>query len=171
VTTKVYDIVERYRDLGGNLLFLSANNFFWRARREGRRLVKDRLWRELGRPEAALVGVQYVGSDNGQRQGSYVVAADAETWLLAGTGLGGGASFGRYGIEIDARAAASPPETQVVARIADLMGPGRSAEMSYYETTAGARVFAAGVLNFAASIDAPEVSRLVDNVWARLAEP
>ena len=49
------------------------------------------------------------------------------------------------------------------------MGPGRSAEMTYYETDAGAKVFAAGVLNFAASIDDPQVSRLVDNVWARLA--
>ena len=31
VTTHEYDTVERYRDLGGNLIFLSANNFFWRV--------------------------------------------------------------------------------------------------------------------------------------------
>ena len=31
------DVVQRYRDLGGNLAFLSANNFFWRVdRRTGR---------------------------------------------------------------------------------------------------------------------------------------
>jgi hypothetical protein len=40
--------------------------------------------------------------------------------------------------------------------------------MTYYETAAGARVFAAGALNFAASITDPTVSRLVDNIWARL---
>jgi hypothetical protein len=40
--------------------------------------------------------------------------------------------------------------------------------MTYYEGPAGARVFAAGVLNFAASITDPSVSRLVDNVWSRL---
>jgi hypothetical protein len=40
--------------------------------------------------------------------------------------------------------------------------------MTYYETPAGARVFAAGTLNFAASITDPAVSRLVENVWARL---
>ena len=47
------------------------------------------------------------------------------------------------------------------------MGPGRSAEMTYYETPAGAKVFAAGALNFAASIGEPVVARLVENLWAR----
>ena len=42
------------------------------------------------------------------------------------------------------------------------------AEMTYYDTSSGARVFAAGVVNFAASITDPAVSRLVDNVWSRL---
>jgi hypothetical protein len=41
--------------------------------------------------------------------------------------------------------------------------------MTYYETGSGARVFAAGAVNFAASINNPAVSRLVDNVWSRLA--
>ena len=40
--------------------------------------------------------------------------------------------------------------------------------MTYYETGSGARVFAAGALNFTASITDPAVSRLVDNVWSRL---
>src|SRR4051794_31872969 len=30
VTTHEYDVIEEYRDLGGNLMFLSANAFFWR---------------------------------------------------------------------------------------------------------------------------------------------
>ena len=41
--------------------------------------------------------------------------------------------------------------------------------MTYYESASGARVFAAGTLDFTASINEPPVSRLVDNVWARLA--
>jgi hypothetical protein len=169
VTERALDIVERYRALGGNLLFLSANNFFCRVRREGRRLVRERLWRELGRPESSLVGVQYVASDYGQRQGPFTVTgADRAPWVFAGTGLANGSAFGRYGIELDARTEASPPGTMLLAEIRDLMGPGRSAEMTYYETPAGARVFAAGVLNFAASIDDPQVSRLVDNVWTEL---
>ena len=43
--------------------------------------------------------------------------------------------------------------------------------MTYYETPSGAKVFAAGALNFAASIDQPAVARLLDNVWARLSRP
>jgi hypothetical protein len=170
VTQRAFDVVERYRALGGNLLFLSANNFFCRVRREGRTLVREQLWRDLGRPESALVGVQYVASDYGQQQGPYVVTgAEQAPWVFEGTGLANGSAFGRYGIELDARTAASPAGTVLLAEIRDLMGPQRSAEMTYYETAAGAKVFAAGVLNFAASIDDPQVSRLVDNVWARLA--
>ena len=169
VTDRGYDVVERYRDLGGNLMFLSANNLVRRVRREGGRLVLGGLWRELGRPESAVVGVQYVGSDQGQRQGPFTVTgAEAVPWLFEGTGLRNGSTFGRYGIEIDQRTAASPGGTIQVAAIPDLMGPGRSAEMTYYETAAGAKVFAAGALNVAASIDQPEVSRLVENLWTRL---
>jgi hypothetical protein len=118
------------------------------------------------------VGVQYVGSDHGQRQSGYIVTgAAALPWAFEGTGLGDGDVFGRYGIEIDARTAASPAGIQLLAHIPDLLGPGRSAEMTYYETPAGAKVFAAGSLNFGASLGRPEVDRLLSNVWSRLAVP
>jgi hypothetical protein len=172
VTEHSYDVVQRFRDLGGNLMFLAANNFFWKVRRDGQLLTRVRLWRQLGRPEAALVGVQYAASDYGARQGGYVVRAAATApWAFAGTGLSDGDTFGEYGIEIDARSAASPPGTLLLASIPDLMGPGRSAEMTYYETPRGAKVFAAGALNFTASIGEPAVSQLVENVWARLSRP
>ncbi len=172
VTEHAYDVVERYRDLGGSLMFLAANNFFWKVRRDGQRLTRVRRWRTLGRPEAGLAGVQYVASDYGARQGGYVVRGAATApWAFGGTGLRDGDRFGRYGIEIDARAGSSPPGTQLLASIPDLMGPGRTAEMTYYETPAGAKVFAAGALNFAASVGDPAVSRLVENVWARLSRP
>ena len=57
----------------------------------------------------------------------------------------------------------------MLARVPDLFGPGRSAEMTYYETAAGARVFSAGVLNFGGTLMLwPEVGLLLDNVWRRL---
>jgi hypothetical protein len=172
VTKTAYDAVERFRDAGGNLAFLAANNFYRRVTREGERLVRGPLWRNLGRPEAALVGVQYVGSNHGDKQAGYqVTGAALEPWAFAGTGLVDGDVFGRYGIEIDARAPASPRRIQLLARIPELLGPGRSAEMTYYETPAGAKVFAAGSLNFAASLRQPEVARLLENVWARLSRP
>jgi hypothetical protein len=172
VTQRAYDVVERYRNLGGNLIFLAANNFFWKVRRDGSRLTRVRRWRDLGRPEAALVGVQYVASDYGGQQGGYLVSGAATApWVFAGTGLSNGDRFGRYGIEIDARSGASPPGTQLLASIPNLMGPGRTAEMTYYETPSGAKVFAAGALNFAASIGDPAVAQLVENVWSRLSRP
>jgi hypothetical protein len=172
VTAHAYAVVRRYRDLGGNLFFLSANNFFWKVVRQGPYLTRIGQWRLLGRPEAGLVGVQFDAADSGQRQGPYTVTgATTDPWVFAGTGLENGDRFGSYGFELDKRAAASPPGTHVLATIPNLMGPGRSAEMSYYETPRGAKVFAAGALNFAASADDPVVSRLLDNVWARLSSP
>jgi hypothetical protein len=168
VTDHVYDVVRRYRDLGGRLLFLSANNFFWKVRREGPLLRRVQLWRKLGRPEASLVGVQWAASNYGGRQAPFVVqGAAAAPWAFSGTGLRNGSAFGRYGLEIDARAPSSPPSTRLLARIQNLIGT-HDAEMTYYETGSGARVFAAGALNFAASITDATVSRLVDNVWSRL---
>jgi hypothetical protein len=172
VTPHEYDVIRRYRDAGGNLLFLAANNLYRSVTRRGTTLVRGPLFRRLGRPEASVVGVQYVGSNHGEKQGAFVVTgAGSAPWAFAGTGLGDGDSFGRYGIEIDAHTPASPPGLQVLARIPDLLGPGRSAEMTYYETAAGAKVFATGALNFAASLDDPAVARLLDNVWTRLSAP
>ncbi len=173
VTWHAYDVIERYRDLGGNLLFLSANNFFRRVDPRGDTLHLVGLWRALGKPEAGLCGVQYCGSDRGQQQAPFVVTADgASSWAFAGTGLGEGARFGRYGIEVDARAAASPPGTVVLAQMPNALGrPGLTAEMTYYETDAGARVFSAGALNFGGQVALwPETTKLLENVWARLAE-
>jgi hypothetical protein len=166
-TTRTYDVVRGFRDRGGRLMFLAAKNFLWKVRRERQLLRRVQLWRLLKRPEAALVGAQWVGGS--PRQGRFVVqGAAAAPWAFAGTGLGNGSAFGRYGTEIDARAGASPQQTRVLARIPRVIGR-RAAEMTYYETGTGAKVFDAGAINFAASIGNPAVSRLVDNLWARLA--
>jgi len=171
VTPHEYDVIERYRNLGGNLAFLAANNLYRRVDRVGNRLVRRAPWRALGRPESAIVGVQYVGSNNGNRQAGYdVTGAAAAPWAFDQTGLADGAVFGRYGIEIDAHTRASPRDLQVLARTPSLIG-GHSAEMTYYETPAGAKVFAAGVINFAASLGNPVVDRLLTNVWSRLTVP
>ena len=68
VTTREYDLIEGYRNLGGNLMFLSANNFFWQVVRRGQAVTKTKLWRDLGRPEAALIGVQYHANGKAPRR-------------------------------------------------------------------------------------------------------
>src|SRR5215210_9125627 len=54
VTAREYRAVRGFRDRGGNLVFLSANNFYWQIVRRGNRMTRTRTWRDLGRPEAAL---------------------------------------------------------------------------------------------------------------------
>ncbi len=54
------------------------------------------------------------------------------------------------------------------ATIANLLGRGRTAQMTYYETTRGARVFAAGAFTLAGHTRDPSVRRLLENVWERL---
>ena len=178
VTQHEYDVVQRYRDLGGNLMFLSANNFFWHVREQdvGRKLLKVGEWRESGRPEAGLIGAEYRANDNGQHRGPYTVQnAAAAPWLWANTGLGDGSTFGSevggFGIEIDGTAPSSPPGTTVLASIPDLLGPGRTAEMTYYETPAGAKVFAAGALNFMGSVTIWPMKQLMNNLWDKLTVP
>jgi hypothetical protein len=171
-----YDVVERFRDLGGNLMFLSANNFFWKVQKSRNTLLKIGRWRDAGRPEAALIGVQYRANDDGQKQGLFTVQnAVAAPWLWDGTGLTDGSTFGQavggYGIEIDATTPQSPPDTQILAQIPDLFGPGISAQMSYYETAAGAKVFAAGTLDFGGSSTFWPVKRMLENLWDRLSQP
>ena len=52
VTSRLYDLIEGYRNAGGNLMFLSANNFFRRVDRHGHAVELIDEWRDLGRPES-----------------------------------------------------------------------------------------------------------------------
>jgi len=172
VTTHEYDAILRYKNLGGNLMFLSANNFFWQIVKHGDVMERTQRWRDLGRPEAALIGVEYRGNDRGRHRGPWIVRnAAADAWVFAGTELEPGSRFGSGGIEIDKRAAASPKHLQILAEIPNLFGRGFTAQMTYYETPRGAKVFAAGAFTIAGSMREPTVQQLVSNVWERLSQP
>ena len=171
VTTHAYDVIERYRDLGGNLMFLSANNFFYRVDRRGSRLYRTGRWRDLGRPESALVGVQYVDwNRNYYPNVPYVVTA------AGALGLPGDRPAERRPLR-QVRDRDRRPYVAVAAGHQgarpdpERFGPGKSAEMTYYETRHGAKVFAAGVINFGGSALWPQSSRMLDNLWRRLAAP
>jgi hypothetical protein len=174
VTTHIYDVAQRYRDLGGNLAFLSADNFFRRVVRSGNRLWRGQLWRQLGRPEVGLIGVQYSGNDRGGHAAPYVVLRpDAAPWLFTGLPVAAGSalSTARYGIEFDATTPDSPQGTAVVAEVDPQLAGGQiRGQMSYYETAASARVFAAGTLSFAGS-DNPVAGVLFQNIWTHLSIP
>jgi hypothetical protein len=176
MTGHSYDVVERFRDLGGRLIFLSADNFFWRVDKVGDTMRKINPFREEGRPEARIAGVQYRANDDGTRQGAYtVVNAEAAPWFFDKTGLATGSTFGEtvggYGIEIDATTPDSPPGTVVLARLTDLFGPGLSGEMTYYETESGARVYSAGSLDLGGSANTWPITRMLENLWQHMLEP
>jgi hypothetical protein len=146
VTQHVYDLVEDYRSRGGNLLFLSANNFFYRIVRHGNSITRAERWRDLGRPEGRWIGVQYLDWNQGiyGNRPYVIVGAHRSPWLFRKTGLRNGSRFGSYGIEIDARTPQSPRGTQLLATIPNVFGPHQSAEMVFHTTPSGAKVFAAG---------------------------
>ena len=170
VTKKEYDVIEEFRDRGGNLVFLSANNFFWRVVRHGSAITKTRLWRDLGRPEAALIGVQYLANGKAPRKPWILSSAGAGHWIFAGTGLRAGSRLGRGGVEIDRTMPSSPTGLEVLAEIPDLFGPGRTAQMTYYETENGAKVFAAGAFYFSRLVHlGTTTSRVLENLWSHLA--
>jgi N,N-dimethylformamidase beta subunit-like, C-terminal len=186
VTDQEYAVVRQYRNAGGNLMFLFANDFFWRITIHGDVMTRTARWRDLGRPEAALIGVQYRGNDRGLKKGPWLVRQTAALpWLFAGTGLAPGSHIARGGIEIDHRAAASPPNLQVIAEIPNLFGRGFTAQMTYYRSASGAKVFAAGAFGLVESILEPDKPlpdpearrtenasrRLLANLWAALSLP
>jgi hypothetical protein len=171
VTKREYDAVEGFRNRGGNLIFLSANNFFWKVVTRGNVMYRVRLWREIGRPEAALVGVQYIGNDMGEHRAPWIVRdVSSAPWLFADTNLRVGARLSSAGIEIDKTHPSSPRGTKVLAELPNLLGRGMTGQMTYYEK-GGAKVFAAGAFTLAGSVRQPVVNRLLDNLWRRLSQP
>lgn len=173
VTGHEFDVVDRYRDLGGNLAFLSANDFFYKVVKSGNEMDGRWRWRDLHRPEAELVGAQYVDWNHAKyaNEPFTVTGTAGAPWLFRGTGLHDGDTFGKYGIEVDAKNSASPHATRVLATIHDIFGPGETAEMTYYTTPAGAKVFSAGVMNFGGSALWPGVSTMMLNLWTELSRP
>ena len=170
VSEAEYNAVTAFRDLGGNLAFLSANNFFWKISVRHGTMTRVAKWRELGRPEAALLGVQYRANDRGGRRAPWLVReTPASRWLFADVHLRHGREFSAGNVEIDATAPSSPPGLEVVAEIPDLLGPGLTAQMTYYETPAGAKVFAAGAFSLARNVYEAPVRQLLANLWRRLA--
>jgi N,N-dimethylformamidase beta subunit-like, C-terminal len=167
VTPHAYAIVRRFRNLGGHLIFLSANNFYWRVVRRGATLVRTVRWREIGHPEAALIGVEYRANNYHKPNRPYVLRR-APRWLFDGTGVGPGSRFGRFGIEIDSKAPSSPRGTLVLATIPHIFGRGYTADMTYYETRRGAKVFAFGAFSMGGVATQKPYSVMLVNLWKKM---
>ena len=49
VTETEYDVLQHYRDEGGDLIFLASNDLYWKVDIDGTSMHKVARWRELGR--------------------------------------------------------------------------------------------------------------------------
>ena len=171
VTLHEYAMVTGYRNLGGHVMFLSGNDFFWKVVRTGDIITRRYRWRRLGLPESALIGVQFFRNDGGTHKAPWrVVDLNRWPWLWAGTGVHVGSPFGLGGIEIDHMTRSSPKGTHVIADIPNLMGRGNTAQMTYYERPSGAKVFASGAFTLGGAHD-PVECRLLENLWNHLGPP
>jgi len=171
VTTHDYAVVKGYRNLGGHLMFLSANDFFWQILWTGDVITRRYRWRHLHQPESALIGDQFFRNDGGADKAPWrVVDVRRWPWLWRGANVRVGTRFGMGGIEIDHITRFSPAGTSVVADIPNLMGPGVTAQMTYYERPSGAKVFAAGAFTLGGAHDRVEC-RLLENLWDHLGPP
>jgi hypothetical protein len=190
---QMYDALQSFHNAGGNILYLSGNGIYWKVTFQGRQMEvrkdgglhehtgeRGGLWRNLGRPEAALLGVRYDGRGY-PNCGPYVVRpGQGSHWILAETGLQDGDSFGSSGLNTAtcASGAASgwemdgtdatyrPPGLVVVAE--GLVDGGAGADMTYYEgatQTPHGGVFSVGSITFGGSLAVDSsLSRIIGNV-------
>jgi hypothetical protein len=172
VSAHVYDLIAGFRNLGGNLMFLSSTNLLWRVNRHGDRITRIAEWRQLGRPESRIVGVQYRANDEGEHRGPYVMTAfGCQSWEFAGVGEDAFEQWRWLGIEFDMRTSVSPASTRLLARVnPHLRNRTIRGDMTYYQR-GSAKVFAAGTLDFSSALVYEPYRRLLDNLWAHLAKP
>jgi hypothetical protein len=172
VTPHAYDLIAGYRNLGGNLIFLSSTNLLWKINIHGNLISRVAQWRTLGGPEAQVVGVQYRANDEGQHRAPYQLTPyGRQSWQFAGVDEEALAKWPFFGIEYDMTTAESPPGTHVLAEVDPQLGnPKIQGQMTYYELE-GAKVFAAGTLNLTSALIYAPFQRLLENLWERMASP
>ncbi|GAA4677146.1 hypothetical protein GCM10023347_34490 [Streptomyces chumphonensis] len=184
--------VERARDHGTSLVFLSANTMYWRVELghlpsgEPDRLLSCRkrrgpgrswLWREQGEPEQALLGIQYAGQVAAPAP---LIVRNADHWLWEGTEAAEGDELpGLVAGEAD-RYFPRAPLPAHTGRILlahspyrDCGGARRHQETSLYRAPGGALVFSSGTFAWTPALDRPghvdaRVQRATANLLDRI---
>lgn len=172
-TGAMYTAAEQARDAGVDLAFLGGNDVFWQVRYEpsaqgaDRRIVvgyKNKtldpvtaladetiLFRDTGRPEQPLLGVQYDDPHGETRADAPWIVRNPTHWAYRGTGLVSGSQMANLvGGEVDRFLSAWPaPAAQNRTMLSqspfvDVHGHSSIAESWIYRAASGANVFAAG---------------------------
>ncbi|WP_410537808.1 N,N-dimethylformamidase beta subunit family domain-containing protein [Streptomyces sp. KL2] len=166
--------VEKARDSGTSLVFLSANTMYWQVElgpspsgapdrlmtcRKRRGPGRSRRWRDQGEPEQQVLGVQYAGQVPRPHP---MVVRNTSHWLWEATGAAEGEELpGLVAGEADRYfpRTALPPHTDRVllahSPYRDASGARRHQETSLYEAPSGALVFASGTFAWSPALDRP----------------
>ncbi len=156
---------------GINLAFFSANQIYWQVRfndgvygssKKNRTMICYRAggdpvtdnnlttnqFRYLGRPEAGLIGNQYIKDPIV----GDVTLSNASHWLFSGTGASKDTVLkGLLGYEINAHVAdISPPQTKILAHS---VSNGYASHITYYVDASSAQVFATGTMQWSWGLD------------------
>jgi hypothetical protein len=158
----------RARDAGSHLAFMGANAGYWRVGLKDDEVycAKDAgiqprniRWRELGKPESAVVGVLY---DAFPVSGPMVVR-EPDFVLFDGIRVRKGSAFpGLVGVESDRYYPGQQTPQQIEVPTlspVECRGKGTWSTMTYYSTDSGARVWASGTMNWTRSLTGPSPKR------------
>ena len=170
-----YDLLRRYRDGGGNLVFLQANPFYRQVRvdRERNAVVMTDYDAREGRSDFALAGVGYDGCCFPRARAEPYVAATGRDyervrWLFRGTGIAPGQRFGIAASESDRIDPELTPRDHVVAGRAVIEGKHGVINATMVWSRAGrGSVFATGNYTFL-RMGRGLTYKLLDNVWRKL---
>jgi len=208
---RMYDGAYSARDHGVNLAFITSNEIYWQVRFErdsegrARRVIvgykdfkpdpvrnpslRTILWRDLGRPEQELSGVQLPTNGFLDWGGLPFVPIHTHTWPFKGTGLRSGVAVPGelVGYEIDSFDPAYPAPNAVwrvligASPFVNFEGDGGyTHNMSIYRAHSGALVWATGTMDWSwtlapgGSSDGahnnvrPSLQRLTENVLRRM---
>jgi N,N-dimethylformamidase beta subunit-like, C-terminal len=172
---ETYDLMKRYRDGGGNLVFLQANPFYRQVRIDSDHnavVMTDYDARE-GRSDFALAGVGYDGCCFPRARAAPYVAASGRDyarvrWLFRGTGIGPGQAFGVAASESDRVDPELAPRDHVIAARAIIRGKRGAINAAMTWSRAGrGQVFATGNYTFL-RMGRGITYKLLDNVWRKL---
>jgi hypothetical protein len=170
-----YDLLQRYRDGGRNLIFLQANPFYRPVRldRERNAMVLTDYDAREGRSDFALAGVGYDGCCFPRvRAAPYAAATGRDyervRWLFRGTGIGPGDLFGVAASESDRIDPGLTPRDHVVAAQAVMAGKFGVINAAMVWSHAGrGSSFATGNYTFT-RMGRGLTYKLLGNVWRKL---
>lgn len=188
-TKAMYDKLYRYVQQGGHLAYLGGNAIWGKVvidpvreileiRRNYQSHTYEQtiggLWRHLDLPESGLLGVQY--SESGYLTWKPYRVVNSAHWIFENTGVVNGDFFGSdcmdtqgaSGHETDKMTIASSKIPGIVLLAKGINPNNGGADMIYYETSLGGKVFSVGSISFTTCLLTDSVqSKLVRNVLNR----